>query len=390
MKRYTVIFALLTLAVCLAVALFNYRVDPYGIYRFEHANEASLSRIDQFYHLRLTKPWIVVQTKPVAIIAGTSRSATLHPTHATWPDDRSYNLTIPGQTTYEMLRFIEHAHANGPLEKLMIGIDFEAFILPEPRLRIGFEESRMARDANHMASPEFFWRRLKDIRDTLFSVSGLSRSLAAITGTAKVGRRYHRDGTWESINSAVTGQGGFIYFGKENVLALHAQQLDLDSNLQILADILRFAHQQNIETRVFITPEHIFVIDLWARLGYSELWNEFHRGLVGVNNAVAEELGVAPFPLFGFNHMRGVVNEPIRRARKAAQSAFTDGSHFRPELGRQIMAGVWTDGSDVGVRLDTDSVERYLAEIEQLRHQFERDNARVTAKLRREISPELD
>ena len=70
MKRYAIIFAALTLAVCAAVALFNYRVDPYAVYRFEDADEQSLSRIDQFYHLRLTKPWLVAQLRPVAVIAG--------------------------------------------------------------------------------------------------------------------------------------------------------------------------------------------------------------------------------------------------------------------------------------------------------------------------------
>jgi hypothetical protein len=54
------------------------------------------------------------------------------------------------------------------------------------------------------------------------------------------------------------------------------------------------------------------------------------------------------------------------------------------------MTGVWTDGSDVGARLDAESVDQYLSEIEQMRHQFESDNAEVAAMLRHQISPELD
>ena len=99
------------------------------------------------------------------------------------------------------------------------------------------------------------------------------------------------------------------------------------------AEILRFAHRQKIETRLFVTPEHVFMIDLWWRLGYGELWREFHRRLIAVNNQVAMEMGVKPFPLFGFNQLQGVVNEPIAVAQNSAQSLFTDGIHFRPELG---------------------------------------------------------
>lgn len=389
MKRYLLVFTVLTLAVCVGVAVFNYRVDPYGIYHFGDADEARLGRIDQLYHLRLIKPWLVADIQPTAIITGTSRSATVHPQHPAWPEDRSYNLSIPSQTAYEMLRFVEHAQANGPLDKLMIGLDFEVFIQPEPHSKAGFEESRLAREAGELDSLRYYWRRLGDIRDTLFSVKTLTYSLAAFTGTAIVGNSYFKDGTWVRTNSHLTGQGGVVYFGKENVLPLRAQRLDLDANMAIFADILRFAHRQHIDTRLFVTPEHVFIIDLWARLGYEDLWNDFHRRLVAVNDAVAAELGVAPFPLYGFNHMRGVVDEPIRKARDAGQSVFTDGSHFRPALGETIMAGVWSEGSDAGVRLNAASVDSYLSEVAQIRQQFERDNAQLAARLRHGISPEL-
>jgi hypothetical protein len=390
MKRYLLLTSVLTFGLCLLVALFNYRVDPYAIYHFKGANVDSLSRIDQFFHLRVTKPWMVVQTKPTAIIVGTSRSATVHPQHPGWPKSHSYNLSVPGQTVYEMLRFIEHAQANGPLDKLMLGLDFEAFIHPEPQFKSGFEEARLARDAGDLSSPRFIWQRLSDVRDTLLSVPGFSRSLAALTGTATVGRRYYRDGTWVSTNSTFTGRGGYIYVGRTNIFELHNERLDLDKNLQTFAAILRFAHQQKIETRLFITPEHVFMIDLWWRLGYGELWNEFHRRLIEVNNQVAMELGVKPFPLFGFNHLQGVVNEPVAVSQNSGKSFFTDGIHFRPDLGKQIMAGVWTDGDAHGARLDLDSVEPYLTEVGQLRVDFESANSKLTANLRREISPELE
>jgi hypothetical protein len=246
------------------------------------------------------------------------------------------------------------------------------------------------RNATELSSPRFIWQMLKDIRDTLFSIEGLTRSLSAITGTAKVGIRFHKDGSWETTTQLYTGHGGYVYIAREHILGLRNQQLDIDANLQAFADILRFAHEHSIDTRIFITPEHIFMIDVWIRLGYGELWSEFHRSVVAVNNAVAVELGVAPFPMFGFNQMEGAVNEPIRRAQKAGQSMFSDGSHFRPALGKQIMAGVWTEGSAIGYQLDADSVEAYLSRIEQLRLRFERDNAKATALLRHEISPELD
>lgn len=390
MKRYTLTFLLLTLAVCVLVAAVNYRVDPYGIFRFKEANARSLSRIDQFFHLRLTKPWLVMQTEPAAVIVGTSRAATVRPVHPSWPSSGSYNLSIPGQTPYEMLRFVEHAQALGPLDKMMIGLDFEAFVSSEPQYRLGFEESRMVRDTAGLSSPKLFLRGILDLRDTLFSINSLKSSLTALTGTAEVSNRYFKDGSWVRATNQLTGQGGYIYLGKEKVQAPSASQVDLEANMKIFADILRFAHKQEIETRLFITPEHIFVIDLLMRVGYGDLWSEFHRRLVAVNDAVAQEMGVEPFPLVGFNQMQGVVDEPIRKGLQANQSLFTDGSHFRPALGREIMMAVWADEGEQGARLDAYSVEGYLSEVEQIRVGFERENAEITATLRRAIAPELE
>jgi hypothetical protein len=390
MKRYLFTTSVLILGLCLMVALFNYRVDPYAMYQYRQANADWLSRIDPSLYLRITKPWNVVQMKPTAIVVGSSRSASVSPTHPSWPQNGSYNLSVPGLTLYEMLRFIEHAQANGPLSKLMIGLDFEGFIYSEPQFQVGFEESRMASNADDLASVHFIWRLVSDMGNTLLSIQGITQSVIALTGTAKVGRRYFPDGTWEFTHSNFIGRNGFISVGKAAVSGQRKTQLDMDKNLEIFADILRFAHRERIETRLFITPEHIFIVDLWWRLGHGDLWMDFHRRLLAVNNAVAVEMGVEPFPVFGFNHVRGMVDEPIRSARDSRQSAFTDGEHFRLAVGKRIMDGVWTEGDGLGTKLDTDSVEVYLSEVDQLRQEFESANTQLTTVLRRNISPDLE
>jgi len=389
-QRYLAIFALFTVAFCGAVAVFNYAVDPYRFYRKDKFDDTSLGNNTQFLSNRLIKPWVVRHKKPTAIIIGTSRSAVIRPRHSTWPEGHSYNLSITGQTVYEMLRFIEHAEANGPLDKLMIGLDFEAFIQPLPRVKPGFEESRLAHDSEDLASPRYIWRGINDMWDTLLSLDTLTRSLGALAGTDKVGVNFYQDGSWEVVAKKYTGQGGYVYQAKERILPLREKKLDLRANFAIFADILRLAHRKKIDTRLLITPEHVFAVDFWARLGCLEMWNEFHHGLVAVNDAVATEMGVQPFPLFGFNHLGGVVDEPIKVTRDAGQSTFSDGSHYRAVLGEQIMESAWAPDGGIGFRLDAASVENYLALVNQLQQQFERDNRVMTARLRHAISPDLD
>ena len=389
MKSYLLITAVVSLSVCLSVGLFNYVIDPYAIYHYKRAAPEKISRIDQFYYMRITKPWRVRQAPPTEVVIGTSRTARVSP-QTVWDKKNSYNLSVPGMTVYEMSRFIEHANANEHLSKLMIGLDFEAFISPVPRVQSGFKERRLARTTDDLAMPRYVWQIGVDAAETLLSLPSLALSLSAIFGTAIVPRIYYNDGTWKSNATQLKARGAFVYVGRTTVFDRRNESMEMDINFEILANTLRFAHAQGIETRLFVTPEHIFMIDLWERLGFGGLWREFHRRLVVVNNAVAIEMGADPFPIFVFNAESGVADEPIYMAKNARKSWFEDGAHFRKRLGDKIMEAAWTDRHAFGARLDDHSVEAYLVDVEKMRHDFLASNAELTASLRRAISPDLE
>ena len=389
MKLYLLITAVLSLSVCLSVGLFNYVIDPYAIYHYKDAAAEKISRIDQFFYMRITKPWRVRQASPTEVVIGTSRTARVSP-QTVWDKENSYNLSTPGMTVYEMSRFIQHANANEPLSKLMIGLDFEAFISPVPRVQSGFKERRLARASDDLTMPRYVWQIGVDAAETLLSLPSLALSLSAVFGTAIVPRVYYNDGTWKSNSTQLKARGAFIYVGKTTIFDRRNESMELDTNFEIFANTLRFAHTEGIETRLFVTPEHIFMIDLWERLGFGDLWREFHRRLVAVNNAVAIEMGADPFPIFVFNAVPGVADEPIYMAKNAGKSWFEDGAHFRKRLGDKIMGAVWTDSDAFGARLDSHFVEAYLADVEKMRHDFLASNAELTARLRRGISPDLE
>ena len=389
MKSYLLITAVVSLSVCFSVGLFNYVIDPYAIYHYKGAGPEKISRIDQFSYMRITKPWRVRQASPKEVVIGTSRTARVSP-KTVWDKKNSYNLSVPGMTVYEMSRFIEHANANEHLNKLMIGLDFEAFISPVPRVQSGFKERRLARTTDDLTMSRYVWQIGVDAAETLLSLPSLALSLSAVFGTAIVPRLYYNDGTWKSNVTQLKARGAFVYVGKTTVFDRRNESMEMDINFEILANTLRFAHTQGIETRLFVTPEHIFMIDLWERLGFGGLWREFHRRLVAVNNAVAIEIGADPFPIFVFNAESGVVDEPIYMAKNAGKSWFEDGAHFRKRLGDKIMEAAWTDRDAFGARLDDHSVEAYLVDVEKIRHDFLASNAELTATLRRAISPDLE
>ena len=367
------------------VGLFNYCADPYALFDYRHSDSERLSRIDQFNHMRVTKPWYMREIEATAVVVGSSRSARLHPRHPSWSDEKGYNLAVPGMTIQESFRFIQHAHAIQPLSKLMVGLDYEAFIRPVPLTRPGFEGGRMAynrQDMNSLASKRQY---LSDLIDSLFSVPALSLSLAASTGNSPPGRRYFKDGTWEITSSILTGRSGYTYVGKNVILAHQAGQLDVAQNLEIFAQILRFCHQNNIDARFFFTPTHVFFVDLWHRLGYETMWQRFHRSVVELNQKVAKEAGKEPFPLWGFGQAEAIVNEPIYRTKDAHKGWYDDGVHTRVRLGKKMMNAVWGGNSGIGQEVDPENIDDYLAEVLSMMDGFNKNNRRLVSDLHKKI-----
>lgn len=384
-RKYPVTLVGVALVLSVCVAAFNYFTDPYVLFGFADADASRLSRIDQFNHMRITKPWYMKQIKATAVIVGSSRSARLHPDHPSWDSEVGYNLAAPGMTIQENLRFIQHAHAIQPLSRVMIGLDYEAYIRPMPVTRKGFADRRMARNSKDLSSFASRRQYVSDLADSLFSIPALSLSLAAATGISPPGRRYFKDGTWEISTTALTGRGGYIYNGKSLVLAHQNNTLDTAQNLATLGEILRFCHNNNIQTRLFFTPTHVFFVDLWHRLGYESMWLDFHRQVVSANDAVANELAREPFPLWGFSQVEGVVNEPIYRRKDAAKGWYDDGVHTRVPLGNKMMNSVWGAKAEIGSQISADSIEAYLAETMQLMEKFIAGNPELVKKLHHEI-----
>ena len=385
MTRYLLYIIFFTSGICGAVAWFNYQVDPYVMYHYADASDERLNRTNQFWSFRVTKPWHMLTLKPTSIVLGTSRTAVIRPS-AFWPKESSYNLSVPGMTVYEMERFIELAQATGPLKSLLIGVDFEAFIRNENKTAKGFEEARMARRSEDLNSAPFLLQRAKDAADSLFSLPSFVRSLSAFTGSAKLTRRYYKDGTWQITSDFFTGRQGFQYIGDSTILAISKEQLSLDANMQNFADILRFVHEENIDTKIFITPEHVFLIDLWARLGYGDMWGDFHHRLIEVNQSVAKEMNTHPFPIYAYNNLPNIVDEPIVGARDAKNSFFTDGVHPRQALGDKMSASVWSQKGDFGTPLTAQNVEAYLKSVDSLRRGFENSYSESNSRLRRAIT----
>lgn len=363
-----------------AIAGFNIWADPCNIYRFGSADAARMSRINQGMSMRLSKPWQVFQANATAAVIGSSRGGSISPSHPSWQNKVSFNLSMAGLTLYEMLRTIKHAQAQGPLSDLVIGIEYETFISGDYKTGIGFSEERLA----PTTSPGFYRQASQDIFDTLFTGSGITRSLMAVTRRKPIATRYFPDGHWENNSRVWRGEAGYISVGKNLLRLLKTEPATYQDNMATFADILAYCHQQQINTILFISPEHVFFNTLRESVDSQSQWQDFHRELVELNENIAQQHGGSAFPLWGFNLLRGIVDEPLPAGDISKNAWFRDGIHFNPVMG-ELMMEQMLDTGDLGFPLLSSNVDVYLEELQVLSTEFLQRQAGAVSRYKKKI-----
>ncbi len=386
MKNYALLTGIISIAIIGLCGMVNYIVDPFVIYRLNIADTARLSRIEQFPNMRLYKPLQVNQIKPDALVIGSSRAGGIRPADAGWDKKSSYNFSIPGITLYELKRSIEHAHAIKPLKKLMIGLDFSAFIVPTPLFRFGFQENRLASRARDLTSPAYLKQKMSDWQSTLFTLDALGESIEATTQTQPKIRQYSLDGSWRGLTTRLTGRGGYIFVAQTSVAAKGELTFQADDNLSIFRELLQFCYQNNIETKLFFTPTHVFFVDLWQTRATTGLWRKVHRDIIDINTRMADKNKVPPYEIWGFGQAKGIVDEPVYLAKNTPKAWFNDGVHFRPKLSRKIMTAMWSERPTFGTKLTPVTIGVYLREVNSLKSAFLRANQKMVSSLHEKIS----
>lgn len=389
MKRYLANFCLCLLLIFSSIGLFNFLVDPLLLYRADTAVPDQISRVEQFYNMRLYKPRHVGRLKPEALIVGTSRSGTISPDSEAWRGLAGYNFSQPGMTLYELFRSVQHAHAQQPLTKLMVGLDFGPFTHVTPLFRLGFEEARHATDASDIYSPRYLLQQFADLRTTLFSFYITGESLRALNPPKKRSRHYYDDGSWESASRGLRGRGGYAFVARGVVSEVKAQGIEIDANLAVFRDLLQFCYANEIDTRFFFTPAHVFFVDLWFRLGAEQAWYEVHREVVRMNEELAEQYGRQAFEIWGFGNVRNMVTEPIYEASEADKAWFSDGLHYESRLAIPMKLAVWGANPGFGTRLDSATIIPYLTDIDRMRQEFIDANQEVVTTVYQRIDSEL-
>ncbi len=340
----------------------NLLIDPFDVWQSPRI--AGISTSKSLGNIRYVKPLQVEVRHPRTVILGSSRvQYGIDPRD--FPDGkRIYNFGIPAVTAAEMKGYAAHILETTDATELIVGLDFFSFndagqAVPD------YDNAPLGRWALWRAAPVL-----------LFSQTALERSRHTVVDFRKRPEGYdHGDGF--SVFQFDPGKDPVPEFME--MVGRFANRRDFyggfrsfERSMEDYRSVLMAARAKGVRLTTFISPEHAVLLETIDRLGAWPIYQAWKRRLVQLSTAL-------DVPLWDFSGY----NDYTTTALQDGYRSFFDGSHFRPEIGRLIMARLRGGDApaDFGVRLTPDNIDERLAETDEARTVYRRSHVEDVARV---------
>jgi hypothetical protein len=321
------------------VAAVDALIDPYGVLGTPPI--ARLSQVKSPAPDRFFKPLQVSARQPKTVLIGSSRVLEgLDPRDV--PGGDAYNLGIPASTMAENAALVLHALADTPVERIVIGLDYQSFIAPfdyYPSFRLAI----LGRFA--------FWRGLPDL---LISQRALVRTNHAVQLSRRgASPAYQPDGlrlTPDEPLAARPPAARILRTVAEYVIA--SRHIVPAARSLTKLDALLAGLPPRVAILVFITPAHAALRETLELTGQGAAYQAWLR-------AVTEICAAHGAKLWDFGGYNRITTQPL----DGTSDDYYDASHFRPPIGRLVLDTLLRGiaAPDFGVRLTPDTLPAYLA-----------------------------
>jgi hypothetical protein len=132
--------------------------------------------------------------------------------------------------------------------------------------------------------------------------------------------------------------------------------------------MLRRAYAEGTDLRLYVTPLHAAMRELFVALGLGERYEFWLRELVHINEQEAVRAGRQPLPLWAFSDPNTITDEPIPPAGDASPMRwYWEYSHYRKATGDLILDRIFGHADptrqlprDFGVPLTAENIEAHL------------------------------
>lgn len=385
MNKYLLNFIIAVPLLTGAMAGFNWWMDPYAIYR-NYKSQEQESKPLLVMNERVFKTIRVAKDKADIVFLGTSRTDIgIGNEQPIFAGKRAINLATFGQPISESRRLMGLA-LNGTQPKIVVlGLDFFAF------------------NTQFIPPPDYVEDNYSSFRpySLLLSVSALADSWHVMRHKQpNEGDCCYSNGF--RIPQDLTSLAGSYQssFTLNEQMYLHKQYRPFPgcrfsfieksggTSFDDFRAMIRLAHQQHLDFRLFISPSHARQWEIIAVEGLTNTWEEWKRGLVRVNEDEARRAAAQPFALWDFSGYDSISTEPVPAADDKATLMrwYSNSSHYTPALGKLIVQRMFTStNTDLpdnwGVPLNATNLESHLTNLRTTQQIYRQTHAQDIAEI---------
>jgi hypothetical protein len=388
-RRYLIITATLFLVGYAMIVGSNWLIDPYDIHDVPRIEGFNARKPEFANHLRMIKAHAVRLKRPQSVLLGTSRAEFgLDPDHPALTADgsQSYNLGIVGANMYETMRYLQHAHAAGPLVRAVLALDLFAFNIfwknskdfSEERLLVtasgkqtsgfgGETLSVLASFDTLRASVRTIQKQEKALEARVYLPNGMADPNHLIQMMQKDGGQ--RAGFLKSENGFLE----MVYLPDDKYIHRFSDPLSGRSTFDYFRNIVTFCRAEGIDLRLFISPAHARQWEILAAAGLWPHWEDWKRKLVSILDDLGKNRPDHPAPhLWDFSGYNSVTTEDVPQADDASSlmRGYLESSHYNAKVGNMVLDTIFGRPSageaklgDFGTILTPENIEEHLAAI---------------------------
>jgi hypothetical protein len=353
-KKKIVLFFYITLSLMMGVGIFNYIVDPYGLFRtielqgFNQQKEGVRSKI------RYVKSIEISLRKPKTIIMGSSR---VHDgVNPEYIKEKSflpvYNYGLDMARIKEIKQYLKHAVINSKIEYLILGLDYFMFNKYQ-RLNVTYDKTMIGRRINYF---DVYFK-------TLFTMSALKDSIKTIKISANQNKRkeflangyrpgdqvYYKLKNYEKLHKNTNWI--FLTTRPQDTLYYSKMALDQES-LNDFQEIIKICKKHNIDLKLYISPAHASLdgegINAVGLQPEFEKWKEYITDITNKSKVTLTDFS-------GYNL---ITTEAVRTPMKN----YWDSSHFTESIGDMILDNILYSKKidNFGIDLTPDNIKNHL------------------------------
>jgi hypothetical protein len=362
-------------AVLSVVAAFNVVVDPYlllGIPRLAGFN-ARKPAIDT--QQRLMKAYDVLRFAPHTLILGSSQvEVGLDAQHFAElaHEGPAYNLGLTLGTIYDGYRYLQHVMARGPVQLVVIGVEFRDFFI-DPAVARNFDfEARLTVRRDGSRNPGLTLQHSHDLLWSAFSWDALTDSLSTLLGNMSADGSDVFAGNWDfqgfHRNGAVLGTTPLFLIHDFFFARFYSHEKPEPRVMQDLGALLDLCASRGIRVVILLNPSHADEMEMMHLTGQWEVFENWKRALAAM--AAKYVAANQRIEIWDFCDYGPYTTETVPQNRQPLHWFF-NATHYSRALGNMMLEKVFTGkDSRFGVLLSPENLESHLADIRAERLQY--------------------